>query len=291
VALGVFLVVAVAVGLLVAGQAERRRAAEQREAELRSLYEDMRAMTEEREQLAEEATRAQVLERLDEQRAALLRSVSHDLRTPLASIRAVASDLRDGVVYDEATRKELLDTVCDEAERLDRIVANILSLSRIETGALTPDRQAVAVDELVADRVRRLSGLFRQVRVQVEIPADLPLVDGDYTQIDQLVTNLLENAARYAPPGSLVRVSASPRERFVELRVADEGIGVPDWERRRIFEPFRTGEGSRSSGVGLAICKAIVEAHGGTIDVDRTPGGGATFAVTLPVRDLRPPGP
>jgi two-component system sensor histidine kinase KdpD len=291
VALGVFLVVAVAVGLLVAGQAERRRAAEQREAELRSLYEDMRAMTEEREQLAEEATRAQVLERLDEQRAALMRSVSHDLRTPLASIRAVASDLRDGVVYDEATRKELLDTVCDEAERLDRIVANILSLSRIETGALTPDRQAVALDELVADRVRRLSGLFRQVRVQVEIPADLPLVDGDYTQIDQLVTNLLENAARYAPPGSLVRVGASEREAFVELRVADEGIGVPDWERRRIFEPFRTGEGSRSSGVGLAICRAIVEAHGGTIDVDRTPGGGATFIVTLPVRNLRPARP
>jgi two-component system, OmpR family, sensor histidine kinase KdpD len=291
VALGVFLVVAVAVGLLVAGQAERRRAAEQREAELRSLYEDMRAMTEEREQLAEDATRAQVLERLDEQRAALLRSVSHDLRTPLASIRAVASDLRDGVVYDEATRKELLDTVCDEAERLDRIVANILSLSRIETGALTPDRQAVAVDELVADRVRRLSGLFRQVRVQVDVPHDLPLVDGDYTQLDQLVTNLLENAARYAPPASFVRVTAGERDGMVELRVADEGIGVPDWERRRIFEPFRTGEGSRSSGVGLAICKAIVEAHGGTIDVDRTPGGGATFAVTLPVRDLRPTGP
>jgi two-component system sensor histidine kinase KdpD len=220
-----------------------------------------------------------------------MRSVSHDLRTPLASIRAVASDLRDGVVYDEATRKELLDTVCDEAERLDRIVANILSLSRIETGALTPDRQAVALDELVADRVRRLSGLFRQVRVQVEIPADLPLVDGDYTQIDQLVTNLLENAARYAPPGSLVRVGASEREAFVELRVADEGIGVPDWERRRIFEPFRTGEGSRSSGVGLAICRAIIEAHGGTIDVDRTPGGGATFIVTLPVRNLRPARP
>jgi two-component system sensor histidine kinase KdpD len=289
VALGVFLVVAIAMGLLVAGQAERRRAAEQRETELRSLYEDMRAMGEERERLTEEATRAQVLERLDEQRAALLRSVSHDLRTPLASIRAVASDLRDGVVYDEPTRKELLDTVCDEAERLDRIVANILSLSRIETGALTPDRQAVAVDELVADRVRRLSGLFRQVRVQVDIPADLPLVDGDYTQLDQLVTNLLENAARYAPPASHVRVTAAERDGMVELRVADEGIGVPDWERRRIFEPFHTGEGSRSSGVGLAICKAIVEAHGGTIDVDRTPGGGATFVVTLPVRQVRAP--
>jgi two-component system sensor histidine kinase KdpD len=286
VALGVFVAVALAMGLLVAGQAERRRAAEVREAELRALYDHLRALTEERERLAEEATRAQVLERVDEQRSALLRSVSHDLRTPLASIRAVASDLRDGVVYDEDTRTELLATVCDEAERLDRIVANLLSLSRIEAGALTPDRQAVALDELVADRVRRLGALFRQARVQVDVPPELALVDGDYTQLDQVVTNLLENAARHAPPASLVRVSASERNGMVELRVADEGIGVPDWERRRIFEPFRKGEGSRSSGVGLAICKAIVEAHDGTIDVDRTPGGGATFVVRLPVREV-----
>jgi two-component system, OmpR family, sensor histidine kinase KdpD len=289
VALGVFLAVALAMGLLVAGQAERRRAAEQREAELRGLYEHLRAMAEEREQLAEEATRAQVLERVDEQRAALLRSVSHDLRTPLASIRAVASDLRDGTAYDSDTRTELLQTVCDEAERLDRIVANLLSLSRIEAGALTPDRQAVALDELIADRLRRLGTLFRDARVQVDVPPDLPLVDGDYTQLDQVVTNLMENAARYAPPASLVRISADERNGMVELRVADEGIGVPDWERRRIFEPFRKGEGSRSSGVGLAICKAIVEAHGGTIDVERTVGGGATFAVCLPVREVRAP--
>src|SRR5438309_3206026 len=289
VALAVVVVVALAMGLLVAGQAERRRAAEQREAELRTLYDHLRTMSEEREQLAEEATRAQVLERVDEQRAALLRSVSHDLRTPLASIRAVATDLRDGTAYDDETRKELLETVCDEAERLDRIVANLLSLSRIEAGALTPDRQAVDLEELVADRLRRLGPLFRQVRVQVDIPADLPLVDGDYTQLDQVVTNLVENAARHAPPASLVRISAEERNGMVELRVADEGIGVPDWERRRIFEPFRKGEGSRSSGVGLAICKAIVEAHGGTIDVDRTPGGGATFVFTVPVRQVRAP--
>ena len=289
VALAVFLVVALVMGRLVAAQEERRRAAEQREAEVRSLYEDLRAMAEEHRRLSEEATRAQVLERVDEQRAALLRSVSHDLRTPLASIRAVASDLRDGVVYDEETRAELLATVCDEAERLDRIVANLLSLSRIEAGALKPERQAVDIDELVADRVRRLGGLFSQVRVQVDIPAELPLVDGDYTQLDQVVTNLLENAARYAPPASLVRVVAGQRNGMVEVCVSDEGIGVADWERKRIFEPFRRGEGSRSSGVGLAICKAIIEAHGGTIEVDRTPGGGATFVFTVPVRQVRAP--
>jgi two-component system sensor histidine kinase KdpD len=284
VALGVFLAVALVVGVLVAAQAERRRAAEAREADVRGLYEEMRALAAERAGLLEEAARVSVLERVDEQRAALLRSVSHDLRTPLSTIRAVAGDLRDGPAYDDATRAELLATVCEEAERLDRIVANLLSLSRIEAGAFQPARQAVDVAELLGERVRALRGLFRRARLQLDVPADLPLVDGDYSQLDQVVTNLLENAARYAPPGSTVRVTARAAGGGVELRVADEGIGVPDWERNRVFEPFRRGEGSASSGVGLAICKAVVEAHGGRIAVERTPGGGATVVVTLPAR-------
>src|SRR5205085_518454 len=221
------------------------------------------------------------------QRSALLRSVSHDLRSPLATIRAVATDLRDGVVYEEPTRIELLSTVCDEAERLDRIVANLLSLSRIEAGAFAPERQAVPIDELIADRLRKLGGLLRHVRVQVELAGDLPLVDGDYTQLEQVVTNLLENASRHAPPGTMVRIGGRRLPGAggqVEIWVSDEGIGIPDYDRQRVFEPFRRGEGSRSSGVGLAICKAVVEAHGGTIRVERTPGGGATFVFSLPAR-------
>jgi two-component system sensor histidine kinase KdpD len=284
IALAVFLAVAMAVGLLVASEADRRRAAEQREAELRSLYDELNRVTAERAQLADEAARAQVLARVDEQRSALLRSVSHDLRTPLATIRAVATDLRDGDVYDDATRAELLGTVCDESERLDRIVANLLSLSRIEAGALTPERQAVPVDELVGERLRRLAPLFRRARIEVDVPTDLPLVDADYTQLDLVLTNLLENAARHAPVGSTVRLTARRRDAMVEVRVADEGIGVPEWAGTTIFEPFRLGVRGGSSGVGLAISKAIVEAHGGKIWVERTVGGGATFAFTVPVR-------
>jgi K+-sensing histidine kinase KdpD len=283
VALAVFLGVAIVIGILTAAERDRRLAAEQREAEIRSLYDHLQVIADERGRLAEEAARVDVLERVDEQRAALLRSVSHDLRTPLATIRAVAGDLRDGTAYDDATRTELLATVCDEAERLDRIVGNLLSLSRIEAGALKPDRQAVQFDELVADRVRRLASLFLQVRLQVSFH-DRPLVDGDYSQLDQLLTNLLENAARHAPQGTTVTISARTRGDMLEVRVSDEGIGVPDWERERVFEPFRRGEGSKSSGVGLAICKAIVDAHGGSMWVERTAGGGATFAFTLPVR-------
>ena len=285
VALVVFLSVALVVGLLIAAESERRRAAEQREAELRSLYEEVRAIGAERSRLADEAARVELLEHIDSQRSALLRSVSHDLRTPLATIRAVASDLRDGTVYDEDTRTELLATVCDEVERLDRLVANLLSLSRVEAGALRPERQAVPFDELVIDRVRRLARMFRQVRVDVRL-ADRPLVDGDYTQLDQVLTNLLENAARHAPQGSTVRVDGCRRDGMLEVRVSDEGAGVAEWEVDRIFEPFRRGEGSTSSGVGLAICKAIVEAHGGRIWVERTAGGGATFVFTLPVREV-----
>ena len=262
VALFALLVVALVVGLLVAAQADRRRGAEHREAEVRELYDV----------------------RVDEQVSAMLRSVSHDLRTPLAAIRAVASDLRAGVAYDEATRTELLDVVCDEADRLDRMVANLLSLSRIEAGALAPEQQAVDVAELVQEVVRRAQSLFRQVRVEVAVAPALPLVNGDYAQLQQVVTNLLENAARHAPPRSSVRAEVRARAGGAEVRVIDEGQGVPEWERARIFEPFRRGEGSKSSGIGLAICKAVVEAHGGTIAVEATPGGGATFVFWLPAR-------
>lgn len=285
IALGAFLAVAMAVGLLVASEAERRRTAEAQEIELRALYDRLNDATETQDRLREELGRIEVLERVDEQRSALLRSVSHDLRTPLATIRAVTSDLQDGVAYDDETRADLLATVSDEAERLDRIVTNLLSLSRIEAGALIPARQAVDVAELVGERMRRLTRLFERVRIQVDIAADIPLADGDYTQLDLVLTNLLENAARYAPTGSTVRIGGRRLGAMVEISVADEGIGVPDWERQRVFEAFRRGEGSRSSGVGLAICKGIVEAHGGTIRVERTTGGGATFLLTLPARE------
>lgn len=284
VALGVFLAVASVVGTLVANEEARRRTVIQATAEISTLHDRYAAVEAERERLAEETNRLAVLEQVDQQRSALLRSVSHDLRTPLATIRAVTSDLGGDAGYDEATKQELLALVGDEAERLDRIVANLLDLSRIEAGALRPERQAVALDELVAHRVRRLARLFRQVRVQVDLPADLPLVDADYTQVDQVVTNLLENAARHAPPRSTVRIGGRARGEMVEMTVTDEGVGVPRFERERIFEPFRRGEGSTSSGVGLAICRAIVEAHGGAIDVELAPGGGACFKFTLPVR-------
>jgi two-component system, OmpR family, sensor histidine kinase KdpD len=183
---------------------------------------------------------------------------------------------------------ELLDVVGDEAERLDRLVGNLLSLSRIEAGALLPDLQAVDVEELVAERVRRLSRLLRDVEVATELPPDIPLVDADYTLLDQVVSNLLENAARHAPPGSAIRIAARDTGGTLEISVSDQGAGVPPADREWIFEPFRSGNGSRSSGVGLAICRAVVEAHGGRITVGDADGGGARFTFTLPLHWVRP---
>lgn len=279
VALTAFGAVALLMATLVAQANERRRAAEQRTLEV--------------QQLSEEKAR---IEQAEVARRALLRSVSHDLRTPLAAIRAISSDLRSGANYDDATRDELLDVVVDEAERLDRLVANLLSLSRIEAGALEPELQAVDLDEMLADRVRRLSRLLRDVGVETTVPIGLPLIDADYTLLDQLVTNLLENAVRHAPSPSVIHIDAQEAGDWMEISVSDEGDGVPASEREWIFEPFRSGMGSQSSGIGLAICRAIVEAHGGHITVGDSrpaergrPGGrpGARFTFTLPVHRVR----
>ncbi|HEY3143330.1 MAG TPA: ATP-binding protein [Acidimicrobiales bacterium] len=285
VALITFAAVAFSVASLVEVATDRRRAAEQRAAQILALSEEKERFRREQERLSVEK---QALEQIEDARRALLRSVSHDLRTPLATIRAITSDLRDGTAYDASTRDELLDLVGDEAERLDRLVANLLSMSRIESGALHPDVQAVDLDELVTEGRRRLGRVLRDVKLDAVLPADLPLVDADYTLLDQVLTNLVENAVRHTPPGGTIRVEAAVADGMVELAVIDQGSGVPPSERDWVFEPFNRGDASRSSGLGLAICKAIVEAHGGRIWVDDTAGGhGARFAFTVPVHQAR----
>lgn len=288
VALLAFGAIALTVATLVALANDRRLAAEDRARQVMALSEER-----ERSRRAQAALESEkvALEQAEDARRALLRSVSHDLRTPLAAIRAITSDLRAGTSYDEATRRDLLDVVGDEAERLDRLVANLLSLSRIEAGALAPDIQAVDLDELITHRVGRLSRLLRDVRVDTRLPDLVPLVDADYVLVDQVVTNLLENAARHGPAGTTVVVEVRDRGDVVEASVSDRGPGVPPADRDWIFEPFRAGgDGGRSSGVGLAICRAIVEAHGGRIGVGEAAGGGARFTFTLPVHRVRPDG-
>jgi two-component system sensor histidine kinase KdpD len=270
---------------LVGREADRRREAERAAEEIRALDRENEAIRRREEQLTLEA---RALELADTHRSALLRSVSHDLRTPLATIRAVASDLRDTESYDQATRNELLDLLGDEAERLDRLVANLLSMSRIEAGVLTPDRQAIALSELFEETVRRHRRLVRDKKVAFDVPLTLPLVDADWTLVEQVVTNLLDNAVRHAPAGSRIDLSARrDGDEWVRVTVSDQGPGIPERERDAVFTPFRTGAGSMSSGIGLAIAKAVVEAHGGAISIANGSaagnGHGTTMAFTLPV--------
>ena len=279
----VFVLVALAVGELTAREGKRRRQAEARTRELEALTDRLELAQAEEQRLTHELDRLAVMAEIDEQRSALLRSVSHDLRTPLATIRAVSSDLQGDTPYDDATRTELLALVSDEAERLDRLVANLLSMSRVEAGSFAPDRQAVVLAELLQATTTRLRRVTKDHRLELDIPVDLPLVDADYTQLDLVVTNLIENAARHSPPRSTIRIGARPSRDMVEIWVENRGDGVIATERTRIFEAFHRSHGSRSSGIGLAICKAVVEAHGGTIAVTDAQGGGARFTFTMPV--------
>lgn len=291
VAFVVFVTVATVIGGLVSRESDRRRSAEVHAAEIARVHRALIEVTAEREQLAVEAQRVAVLEEVHRQRSALLRSVSHDLRTPLVTIRGVSSDLRSGEVFDDATRNDLLDLVMSEAERLDRLVRNLLSFSRIEVGALEPQVEVVDCNELVDGCVRRLQRLFADSSLEIALDPDLPPLLADPGLVDQVLTNLLENAARYG--GGHTRVSATVEVgeadgeiegvRWAMFMVDDDGPGLGTGDRDLLFEPWNALGRSEHSGVGLAICKSIVEAHGGRIRADDNPSGGARFTFTVPV--------
>jgi two-component system sensor histidine kinase KdpD len=222
-------------------------------------------------------TKVNALEKVDDQRRALLRSVSHDLRTPLAAIHAVATDLRAGTEYDERTRDEVLDVLVDETERLDRLVANLLSMSRIEAGTMRPRLADVDVAGLVAVSTRRMERLFTSWELSVDVPDDLPLVRADPAQLEQVLNNLLENAVRHTPEGTHVRVAARAVGSAVEIVVADDGPGLSP----EVAEQLRGAPADAAPGIGLVICRAIVRLHGGTLAVsDGEPG--SCIAVTIP---------
>jgi two-component system sensor histidine kinase KdpD len=230
------------------------------------------------------ARRIDALERMDRHHQTLLRSVSHDLRTPLTAIRAAADEL-EGDLHDDAARRRLSRLVSTEAARLDRLVGNLLGLARIEGGTRALRVDLVDVGALVAAGAGRARQLAPGTAIEVTSTGDVPAVRADVALLEQVVANLLENALRHSDERG-VRIVVDARPTTVRLAVADHGPGVPPEDRARVFEPFRSGANPGGSGLGLAVCKAVVELHGGTISVHDTAGGGATFVVELP---LSPP--
>ncbi|MGW0334245.1 ATP-binding protein [Streptomyces sp. NPDC003011] len=234
-----------------------------------------------RSRLQEEAGRARALAEGNRIRTALLAAVSHDLRTPLAGIKAAVSSLRsDDVAWSEEDRAELLAGIEEGADRLDHLVGNLLDMSRLQTGTVTPLIREVDLDEVVPMAL----GGVPEGSAGLDIPETLPMVAVDPGLLERSVANLVENAVKYSPAGSAVLVSASTLADRVEVRVVDRGPGVPDEAKERIFEPFqRHGDAPRGAGVGLglAVARGFAEAMGGTLDAEDTPGGGLTMVLTL----------
>lgn len=265
---------------------------------LLATFANQAALAIDRARLIEEATRAAALEEADHLKSALLAAVSHDLRTPLASIKASATSLlQEEITWDAATQREFLTAIDEETDRLTRLVGSLLNLTRIQGGALKPEKEWYDMGELVASVTDRLAPLLETHSLCVRVAPDLPLVAFDFVEMDQVLTNLIENAAKYSDPGTAIDVDADCIDLGVRIRVRDRGFGIPATDLPHVFDPFYRVRSDRrtrrigGAGIGLAICKGFVEAHDGTIAVESDVGEGSIFTFTLPVDTPACPAP
>jgi two-component system, OmpR family, sensor histidine kinase KdpD len=239
-----------------------------------------------RAQLATEARRAELLQETDKLQKALLNSISHDLRTPLASVTGTLDSLlEDAHLLDVSTQRELLETARGEAKRLDRLVRNLLDMSRLESDAVRVRTELCDVQDVVGTALVQLGEAAKQRRVAVLASPQLPLVPMDAVLIVQVIVNLLENALKYSEADSPIEVEARVERDQLHLSVRDRGQGIPDEDLERVFDKFYrcVAPGvARGAGLGLAICKGFIEAHGGKIRVERRPHGGTEATFTLP---------
>lgn len=271
--------------LILLGGREHRQLG-RREARLLATAAAQLALAVDQERLRRETTEAEVLRRTDELKSALLDAVSHDLRAPLASIIASAGSLREADVdWTDAERREFAQAIEQEAERLNRIVGNLLDLSRIQGGTLVPARDWHDPSLVLTDSVERLRPALTEHRLVLDLAADLPPVMLDPVEIDQVVANLIENAAKYSPGGGTIRLAATMEAAELVVVVEDSGPGIPLEALPRLFEPFyRAPRAQRvqGSGLGLAVAHGLVIAHGGRIWAESRPEGGARFAFAIP---------
>ena len=243
----------------------------------------------ERERLDSEATEAEILRRTDQLRAALLSAVSHDLRTPLATIMASAGSLRQtDVAWSDEERESFARAIEEEADHLNHLVGNLLDISRIEGGSLKPQMSWHDLDQLVEDMVDRLAPVIGKHQLKVTVPGDLPTLQLDPVEIGEVLYNLIENAAKYSPDGTEISIAARLDGEVVRVEVSDRGPGIPLSAMPHLFDPFyRVIDGKprpQGLGLGLAIVKGLVEAHGGRVWAENRAGSGARFTFTLPVR-------
>jgi two-component system sensor histidine kinase KdpD len=240
-----------------------------------------------RVRLSQAASRAKLLEESDRFKSSLLSSVSHELRTPLATIKAAVTSLRSGTVeWDTAARADLMAAVEEETDHLNQLVSNLLNMSRIEAGALKPERSWNSLAEIVSSALERMHQQTENHRLEVDVSADLPLVPVDYFQIEQVFINLISNSTKYSPQGTVIGIRAySEDKHLLRVVVRNQGPHVAVGDLERIFDKFhRVTEADRvtGAGLGLSICKGIIEAHGGRIWAENLDQGFA-FNFTLPL--------
>ena len=266
-------------------QPQRHLTPEQRR--LMDAFASQVALALERAKLAEQARQAEVLQVTEKLQAALLNSVSHELRTPLVTITGSLSTLlADEGKLAVSTQRNLIENAYEEAERLNRLVGNLLDMTRLEAGALAIHLEPCDVQDVIGAALNQMGNRLQGRTVRVDVPAGLPLVPLDFVPMVQVLVNLLDNALRYSPPEQPVDVIVRPKDHQIEIEVADRGMGIPPDDLEHIFDRFyrlqRPGDAG-GTGLGLSICRGIVEAHGGTIRARNRPGGGASLAITLPL--------
>ena len=250
---------------------------------------DQSALAIERVRLVEDIDRVKRTMETDRLRSALLTSISHDLKTPLAAVLGSAGTLRDlAPQLGESQKAELLATIIDESERLNRFIANLLDMTKLESGAIAPNSAPHDLGEVVGSALRRAGKILGRHRVEVALAGDLPMVEVDPVLFEQVLFNILDNAAKYSPAGSLVRIQSWRDREFIGLQILDEGDGIPPADIERIFDKFyrvQKGDHVRAgTGLGLAISRGFVEAMRGTIEAaNRADRAGAAFTIRLPV--------
>jgi two-component system sensor histidine kinase KdpD len=227
-------------------------------------------------------------------RNTLLSGVSHELRTPLAAITGAATALSETADrLPESAKLEMIDTIIAEADRMERLITNLLDMTRMESGGLVLKKEWVPIQEIVGSALRQLSRRLHGREIITKLPGDLPPINGDVLALEQVLANLLDNAVEYTPPDTLIEIAAFANEQSVTIEVSDRGPGLPAGAEKRVFEKFFRAShpdvrSRRGIGLGLAICRSIIEAHGGTITADNRAGGGATFRFTLPIGGTPP---
>jgi len=246
------------------------------------------ALAIERVQLAERAQHAELLQATEKLQTALLNSISHDLRTPLVSITGALTSLQDGgIALDDEKRLSLIETARQEADRLNRLVGNLLSMTRLESGAMKIVASPGDVQDVIGAALEQLKDRLEERPVQVTVPEDFPLVPMDFALIVQVLVNLIDNAEKYSTSGSPIEIRARLEDDWACITVADRGIGIPEEDLTHVFDKFyrvQRPDNITGTGLGLAICKGIVEAHGGWIAAQNRAGGGVIVTMALPLK-------